>query len=183
MGGPYRQRIWPLQPPPPSGHGDILNCGGSSLSRGEKVYGGKKRDRPTGVTTTHGVKFQHLKKISSSTRRSTSPINFNPAPATCTPKRPHSTSLKEKHATQVPSISVSRAAAATSARPSSSSLPPSCPQVPVLSSNVQLPLATLPKPKKTNHVVPCTGISHGAFGSALSFSGRVMLYTAYHLMA
>ena len=81
-----------VHPPPPSGHGDILNHGGSSSSRSEKADGGKKRGRPPSVTTTHGTKFRHLEKRSSSTRRSTSPNNFKPAPATCTPKRPCSTS-------------------------------------------------------------------------------------------
>ena len=138
-----------------------------------------------GIATMHGVKYQHLKKKFSSTRRSNSPTNFNPAPATFTPKRHCSTLLKASHAStastaKLAGVSVSHAAAASSSRPSSLQHP----QFPALPSNRRPPLATLPdpKPKQTHSVVPCAGIPHGAVGSAPSFAGRKMLYTAHQLM-
>ena len=124
-----------------------------------------------GIATMHGVKYQHLKKKFSSTRRSNSPTNFDPAPATFTPKRHCSTLLKASHAStastaKLAGVSVSHAAAASSSRPSSLQHP----QFPALPSNRRPPLATLPdpKPKQTHSVVPCAGIPHGVVGSALS---------------
>ena len=86
------------------------------------------------------------KEISSSTRRSNSPTNFDPASVIFTPKRPRSTLLEAKHSATVstdklPSVTISRAAVASSSRPSSLQHP----QVLVLPSNR---LHTSPKPNK-----------------------------------